>query len=147
MRLRCRWAVAMGSLLLASCATEADALCDEFDRVVEAQAGAPRPDPLEIAERYRELATGHERVARALDGDDAAESTFELADLYRRGADILDEHAGADRQRLDELFAESAVLVSLDERMSAGVALGFTRPAWNEISARCDVAVDPPADP
>ena len=67
--------------------------------------------------------------------------------LYRQSAAILDEYADADRRQLDELFAESEVLRMLDERMSAGEALGFTSPAWDEIGTTCNVVVDQPVDP
>jgi hypothetical protein len=137
---------AAGSLILASCATETDALCDGVEQIVDIRAEILRPDPVEIAERYRELALGYAEVARALDDEDAVETTFELAQLYDQSATVLDDHADADRDRLDELFAESETLVSLDQRMTTGEALGFTRPAWEEIDERCDIPVDPRAE-
>lgn len=136
---------ATASLLLASCTTETDALCDGVEQIVHIRAEIPRPDPVEIAERYRELALGYAEVARTLDGEDAVETTFELAQLYDQSAAVLTDHADADSDRLDELFVESETLVSLDQWMTAGEALGFTRPAWEEIDERCDIPVDPRA--
>ena len=133
---------AVGSLALTSCA-ETDALCDGVEQLAEIRAGTPPSDPVEIAEQYRELALGYAEVAATLEDEEATESTFQLAELYDQSATVLDDHADADPDRLDELFAESEILVSLDQRMTTGEAMGFTRRAWEEIDDRCDISVDP----
>lgn len=136
---------AVGSLALTSCA-ETDALCDGVEQLAEIRAGTPPSDPVEIAEQYRELALGYAEVAATLEDEEATQSTFQLAELYDQSATVLDDHADADPDRLDELFAESEILVSLDQRMTTGEAMGFTRRAWEEIDDRCDLSVDPRAN-
>lgn len=132
-------------LVLVSCAAETDALCDGVEQVVGRRAESLSPDPVDITERYRDLALGYREIARNVDDPEAAQSTFELAELYEQSATVLDEHADADPERLDELFAESEILTRLDQRMRAGEAMGLTRSAWEEIDHRCDIAVDPRA--
>lgn len=122
-------------------------LCTSVDRVVEIHAEIPRPDPTAIAERYRDLSEAYAIAAGALGDDQAAESTSELAAWFDQGTGILDEHADADRERLDELFEETDVLVALEERMAIGEVLGFTSRAWDEIDSRCEAPIDPGVSP
>lgn len=144
------------AMLLAACSGDtAHALCDAVNRIDEARDESARtlhlhqePRAAEVSASYRKLSAGYADAADALDDQQAAESTVEVASLYRQSAAIFAQHEDADREQLEQLTEESETLRALRERVTGAEPLGFVPRAWREIDATCDVdaTVDPPAD-
>ncbi|MFP3883046.1 MAG: hypothetical protein ACLFRT_03640 [Actinomycetota bacterium] len=127
-----------------------DNMCEAVADLAEIRAevsrtlyGASEPDPVEVAHAYREQATRYHHIAGYLAAPEAVKSTRDLASMFERGAALFED---ADQDDLENIVSESAVLRSLERRMTGQNPLGFSSRAWQEIDARCDVPVDTTAD-
>ena len=105
------------------------------------------PEAPQVAMLYRELSHYLERAAELLEDEQGATATARLAGSYEAAAAFYRTHGEAPGSDLAAGTADAPALRSLEERRADGGPLGFPPTAWAEIDQRCEVAVDPPADP
>ena len=105
------------------------------------------PEAEEVAALYRELSHDLDRAAELLEDEEGATATAQLASSYEAAAAFYATHGEVPPSDLADAAEDAPALRSLEQQRAAGGPLGFPAPAWAEIEERCDVVVDPPADP
>lgn len=127
-------------------------LCDVVASVSATHDDATRtlgdePEADAVSSLYRELSHDLDRAAELLEDDEGASATTRLARSYEAAAAFYRTHDEVPGAELSDLAAEAPSLRSLEDQRAAGGPLGFPPAAWAEIEQRCEVVVDPPADP